>query len=333
MPRLSKRYIHPDANKRSLALVEEVVKMSLGLGGWVLSGYASASSLENSPTTALSTTMSVLQEQLQHWSPLSTLIAAGIPSALYALQGTLTYTAYQNLDAVTYNGLTQLKVLSSAFCCYVILNKRQSVLQMESLGLLMLSSVVFQGSWKDWIRKQTNGNGNSRNLNNRRILLMGVLPCLTATLLSGLAGAFSQRSLQTQVGGQMHRDAYFYTVEISFLSAACLVISMVAEYWQRRKIVAGASAKEVDTCDTKNNSFFQHWTYATLLPITTRATAGLLTALVHRHLGSVVKGFALVLGLVFSALLQWLLEGVDLTAGQLVGTALVLFSSWLHFKG
>eukprot|EP00984_Skeletonema_dohrnii_P032904 scaffold27983_cov78-Skeletonema_dohrnii-CCMP3373.AAC.1 len=69
---------------------------------------------------------------------------------------------------------------------------------------------------------------------------------------------------------------------------------MAAECWQRRRNVAGASAKEVDDkCDTRNNSFFQHWTYATLLPITTRATAGLLTALVHRHLGSVVKGFAL----------------------------------------
>jgi len=337
MPRLSKRYIHPNANKRSVALVEEVVKMSLGLGGWVLSGYASTKSMESTgaTTSALSSTMSVLQEQLQLWSPLSTLIAAGLPSALYALQGTLTYTAYQNLDAVTYNGLTQLKVLSSALCCYVILNKRQSVLQMVSLGLLMLSSVVFQGSWKDWIKKQTTSdNHSSNNINNRRVLLTGVLPCLTATLLSGLAGAFSQRSLQTQVGGQMHRDAYFYTVEISFLSAACLVISMAAECWQRRRNFAGASAKEVDDkCDTMNNSFFQHWTYATLLPITTRATAGLLTALVHRHLGSVVKGFALVLGLVFSALLQFVLEGVDLSVGQLVGTALVLFSSWLHFKG
>ena len=339
MPRLSKRFIHPNANKRSVALVEEVVKMSLGLGGWVLTGYASTKSIESTSgttVTSLSSTMSVLQEQLQHWSPLSTLIAAGLPSALYALQGTLTYTAYQNLDSVTFNGLTQLKCLSSALCCYIILNKRQSALQMISLGLLMLSSVVFQGSWKDWIRKQTTTSGNhSTNINNHRVLLMGVLPCLTATLLSGLAGAFSQRSLQTQVGGQMHRNAYFYTVEISFLSAACLIISMAAEYWQGRRTVACASVKKLDSkYDTMKDSFFQHWTYATLLPITTRATAGLLTALVHRHLGSVVKGFALlVLGLVFSALLQFVLEGVDLSVGQLVGTALVLFSSWLHFKG
>lgn len=81
----------------------------------------------------------------------------------------------------------------------------------------------------------------------------------------------------------------------------------------------------------KDIHFFDHWTFATLIPITTKATAGLLTALVYLHLGSVIKGFALVLGLVFSALLQFVLEGVDLTLGQLVGTALVLLSSWLHF--
>lgn len=365
MPRLSKRYIHPNTNKQSVALAEEVVKMGMGLGGWVFSGYYAAassaagssfsssshlindsynSSLQQSIASDVQTTISVLQEQLQDWTPLSTLIAAGIPSALYALQGTLTYYAYQNLDAVTYNGLTQLKVLSSALCCYIILNKRQSAVQMISLGLLMASSVVFQGSWKDWIRRSSttscsstnscsNTNNQSKsNMNNKnhRALLMGVLPCLTATLLSGLAGALSQRSLQTQVGGMMHRDAYFYTVEISFLSAMCLVISMSLEYWQQRN----RSHDKSDVVSSKPHpSFFQHWTYATLIPITTKATAGLLTALVHRHLGSVVKGFALVLGLVFSALLQFTLEGVDLTVGQLVGTALVLFSSYLHFKG
>jgi UDP-sugar transporter A1/2/3 len=72
------------------------------------------------------------------------------PLVLYALQRTLTYAAYQNLDAVTFNGLTQLKVLSSALCCYLVLGKEQSAMQVASLGLLTFSTMVFQGSWKDW---------------------------------------------------------------------------------------------------------------------------------------------------------------------------------------
>ena len=128
-----------------------------------------------------------------------------------------------------------------------------------------------------------------------------------------------------------HRNAYFYTVEISFLSALCLVLSMGME-WRttnvarhRRRTDGGETIAEKDDDNGDGAHFFQHWTCATLLPVTTRAVAGLLTALVHRHLGSVIKGFALVLGLVLSALLQFALEGVDLTAGQLAG-------SWLHFS-
>ena len=329
MPRLSKRYIHPQTNKQSVALAEEIVKMSLGLGGWVMTSYVTATNDSNNLDTLTSptTTASPLSQELQNWSPTSTLIAAGLPSALYALQGTLTYTAYQNLDAVTFNGLTQLKVLSSALCCYLVLGRKQSIIQVISLGLLMMSTVVFQGSWRHWfVHKEKRKSTTTANIeNNNRRLLLGVLPCLTATLLSGLAGAFSQRSLQKEVG-RMHRNAYFYTIEISFLSAVCLIFSMSMDWFRRYK--SGSSlVKNKDD----HSQFWDHWTYETLLPITTKATAGLLTALVHRHLGSVIKGFALVLGLIFSALLQFALEGVDLSIGQLIGTALVLFSSWLHF--
>ena len=326
MPRLSKRYIHPQTNKQSVALAEEIVKMSLGLGGWIMTSYVTANNDNNNLDTSLTTT-TILSQELQNWSPSSTLIAAGLPSALYALQGTLTYTAYQNLDAVTFNGLTQLKVLSSALCCYLVLGRKQSIMQVISLGLLMMSTVVFQGSWKHWfVHKEKEKSTTTANIeNNNRHLLLGVLPCLTATLLSGLAGAFSQRSLQKEVG-RMHRNAYFYTIEISFLSAVCLMFSMSMD-WFRRYKSGSTLVKNKDDC----SQFWNHWTYATLLPIITKATAGLLTALVHRHLGSVIKGFALVLGLVFSALLQFALEGVDLSIGQLIGTALVLLSSWLHF--
>jgi len=326
MPRLSKRYINPQTNKQSVALAEEIVKMSLGLGGWVMTSYVTANNDNNSLDTSLSTT-SILSQELQNWSPTSTLIAAGLPSALYALQGTLTYTAYQNLDAVTFNGLTQLKVLSSALCCYLVLGRKQSIIQVISLGLLMMSTVVFQGSWRHWfVHKEKKKSTTTANIeNNNRHLILGVLPCLTATLLSGLAGAFSQRSLQKEVG-RMHRNAYFYTIEISFLSAVCLIFSMSMDWFRRYRSGSTLMKNKHD-----RSQFWDHWTYATLLPITTKATAGLLTALVHRHLGSVIKGFALVLGLVFSALIQFALEGVDLSIGQLIGTALVLFSSWLHF--
>jgi UDP-sugar transporter A1/2/3 len=342
MPRLSKRYIHPETDKRSVALAEEVVKMSIGVGGWVVTNWATCDSFDGDTCPAgddgIQTTMQMtyraLSSQLHQWSPQSTLIAAGIPSLLYAIQGTLTYTAYQHLDSVTFNGLMQFKVLSSALGCFIILGQRLSGIQIGTLGLLMISTLVFQGSWKElvdrlWLSRSVVlqpkiAGRNDTKHNKITHFWLGVIPCLGATLLSGMAGAFSQKSLQTTVGSMMHRDAYFYTVEVSFLSAVCLLSPLLFNAWKRQCSDPKESHKEV--------SFFKHWSYQTFIPIATKAMAGVLTALVHKHLGSVVKGFALVLGLVFSALLQFALDGKDLTREQLVGTGLVLLSSWLHFR-
>jgi UDP-sugar transporter A1/2/3 len=160
---------------------------------------------------------------------------------------------------------------------------------------------------------------------------------LAATLLSGLAGAFSQRSLQTVVGS-MERNAYFYSAEISFISAVCLLFSMATKriIALRSRFSSSPSSMKsksasVEVTKVTKSGYFDHWTWQTFVPIIVKATGGILTALVHKHSGSVMKGFSLVLGLVFSALLQTVLDGKDLTLGQIVGTALVLLSSWLHF--
>ncbi len=405
MPRLARRYVHPRTSGRSIALAEEVVKMGLGAAGFVVSGCLSAASSpaaapppppppgapSSSPSysaAASAASRAPLSAQLRDWSPSSALVGAGLPSALYALQGTLTYAAYRNLDAVTFNGLAQLKVLSSALCCYLVLGKGQSATQVASLGLLTISTVIFQGSWRDWKVVARGGTMTTTTTTTTtmtttttaavagvdeqdRSFPLGVLQCLAATMLSGLAGALSQGSLQTPAaagGGKaaahhLHpRNAYLYTVEISFLSATCLVLSMGMEWSRDRRRASAAAAaarggassarttatdggdpnfggvagggggpRTIPASSATSTGFFRHWTYATLIPVATKAAAGLLTALIHRQLGSVIKGFALVLGLVFSALLQFALEGVDLTPGQLIGTALVLLSSWLHF--
>lgn len=342
MPRLSKRFIHPQVDKRSVALTEEIVKMGMGIGGWIITYWASiCSTLDDDDQsacrveaganfiTSTQMTYNALFDQLSHWSMRSMLVAAGVPSLLYAIQGSLTYQAYHHLDSVTFNGLMQFKVITSALGCYIVMRKTMSTTQLGTLGLLMVSTCVFQGSWKELLdrlcitKQRKKAAVTAGKLNH---FWKGVVPCVGATLLSGLAGAFSQKSLQTAViGSMMHRDAYFYTIEISFLSAICLIVSLS---FQRRKETPANTIQN----EQVYKSFFKHWNLKTLLPIVTKASAGVLTALVHCHLGSVIKGFALVLGLVFSALLQFVLEGDDLTLEQLVGTALVLLSSWLHFN-
>ena len=270
-------------------------------------------------------------QTITEWSLKSSLIVAGLPAIMYAAQGVLTYAAYQGLDPLTFNGLMQTKTLSAALFCFLLLGRKQSALQMVALCLLTLSALVFQGTLSlnsIFGRTATHStakeyrNNSSQQSKNR--FFLGIVPCLMATSISGLAGTLSQKGLQ--LAGEGGRNAFLYTVEISFFSAVCLLVSI-----SRGRIAHMASTIKGKR-DTQPQSLFQNWTPETILPICLKAFGGILTALIHKYADSVTKGFALVLGLVLTGVIQAVLDSKTLSLDQAVGTLLVLLSSWLHFK-
>lgn len=301
-PRLSRKYIPPQVNKQSVALVEEVVK----------TGIAAA--------IFAAKPRGVIQSSLQDWTLSSSLAVAGLPAMLYALQGVLQYVSHEHLDPVTFNGLTQTKTLSAALCCCLILGTTQSPIQIAALGILFGSALVFQGYVRLGARNKKSQDdqhitGNASTSKRREDWVMrGVVPCLGAAFLSGLAGALSQKGLQlTGIAG---RDPFLYTVEISFFSAATLWFNMMRSNffskmeWEKQKA---------------------HWTWKTLIPIFVRAAGGVVTALVHKYAGSVAKGFALMFGLVLSGTIQAVMSDEKLQPHQVTGTLMIMLSTWLHF--
>ena len=330
-PSLSKRFIAKTAVKTSLTLTEELIKATLAVVGLVLSSSTSATAAAASTTTTGGGLVSILQQ----WQFAESLKAAGIPAALYAFQGILQYTAYLHLDAVTYNGLSQTKVLSSALACAVLLGQIPTQRQCLALGLLVLSTLIFQGTWA--LHRHPVVRGGTANEKTTSPTLAsetkanwwfrGVLPCLGSTLLSGVAGALSQKGLQqTHNGG---RNAYLYTLEVSAYSAvSAFVISLVRRLFLQVSASATANAKQQGDKRKDDVSLFRDWTAWTFLPVICKAMGGVLTALVHKHAGSVSKGFALTLGLVMSTAIN----DHALQLHQVLGTMLVMLSSWLHFS-
>lgn len=75
----------------------------------------------------------------------------------------------------------------------------------------------------------------------------------------------------------------------------------------------------------------QYWTLQTLIPIVVKASGGVITALVHKYAGSVSKGFALMFGLVLSNMIQLSEKQDSLQTYQVVGTIMIMISTWLHF--
>jgi solute carrier family 35 (UDP-sugar transporter), member A1/2/3 len=364
-PRLSRKFIKSTSNQQAVALTEEVVKTIFAAGlFFTCQDYAS-----------------IIQPALHNWSVSSSLAVAGIPSILYAAQGVLTYTSHQHLNAVTFNGLSQTKTVSAALFCYLLLGTRQSPIQMLAIGILFVSALIFQGlifirphssleqsssssssssssppakgdtaassshppptnaTSATISNESSSSSSSSSSSRDSTWFAKGIVPCLGATFLSGLAGAFSQRGLQT-VGGT-GRNAFLFTIEISFYSALTLIMSMFwnnnRHHFHSRIINKNDSMKNTKTAAETTpfswNKIWQHRhdMYLALIPITVKAMGGILTALVHKHAGSVLKGFALVLGLVLSGLLQTAVDRESLTVNQGIGTLLVMLSSWMHF--
>jgi UDP-sugar transporter A1/2/3 len=330
-PSLTKAYTPSNINRSTVVLAQDVVRFSVSciflcLGGsWSLATY--------------------------QWTLLSAVVGAGIPAALYLVQNYCTIMAYQNLPPVSFNVLNQSKTLSAALCCYLVMGKVQSKLQVVSLFLLLTSALVLEkivplNPWKGGA-KQDNGNSNARDeagIDAKKHFTMGVVPVLLASFISGLgkswpdayfvlflvilhlrvltplicsslAGALAQKNLQT-----WGRNSYLFTMELSAFSIFFMLSSL---------LLGSPDGKRL-----REGSLREGWTWKTWIPIVTNASGGIVVGLVTKHAGAVKKGFALIFGLLLSGILQNYFRGEEggVTSEQVAGGALAGISLWMHSR-
>jgi len=230
------------------------------------------------------------------WTPVSWLRLALLPATIYLVQNMCSLLAYQNLDAITYNVLNQTKTLSAALCCYLIMRKKQSSLQMFSLFLLLAAALVMEGILpmdgrvflpSYWTSIKSDDADRDATLSARHFS-HGVLPIMAASFLSGLAGAITQKSLQAG-----NRNALLFTVELCAASLLLLLASF---------------ATSDDGRQIRERGFFSEWNALTFIPILTNSAGGILVGLVIKYAGTVRKGFALIFGILISGVVQSLLD-------------------------
>ena len=312
-PPITRKFLDSRANKKGITMVEEIIKMGLAASFFLSCGK------------------DVVSSSLAGWTLSSSLLLAGLPALLYATQGVLTYLGYQNTDSVTFNGLNQTKTLSAALWCFLLMGKRQSVVQMVALTILLFSALLFQGSISisGLFQKKVEGeaageedvvNGGAKVEEERKhtSISKGIIPCLTAAFISGLAGALSQKGVQ--LSGGFGRNPYLYTMELGLYSSCSLLFSLFATKNGRKSL------------SSEEGGLFKYWTPFSLIPITVRALGGVLTALVHKHAGATRKGFALILGLILTGVTQSWIEGEKLSGDELMAMFLVILSSYLHLS-
>jgi len=245
------------------------------------------------------------------WSLRNSLIICGLPTILYLVQNYCSLAAYQNLSPITYNVLNQTKTLSAAVCCYLLVGQRQSPLQMVALALLLLSALVMESivplPFTNRAKVDDEEEKAPEKENSRQYLIQGVIPILVASFTSGLAGAWIQKCLGT-------RSALLFSFELACLSLGILAI--------RKAVTPGESLINMIQSDG--------WTWKTWIPVITNATGGILVGLVTKYSGAVQKGFALIIGMCLSGLLQNATTGEKVSARQWVGGVIAGVSLWLH---
>lgn len=62
-----------------------------------------------------------LKKLFQEWTLAGSLVASGLPAAIYALQNSLLQISYKNLDSLTFSMLNQTKIFFTALFTYIIL--------------------------------------------------------------------------------------------------------------------------------------------------------------------------------------------------------------------
>lgn len=291
-PVLTRRFTPPGICGSTVILMQELLKFIFAFAMLHMSGGTK---------TALS-----------GWKVSQWVTVAFLPAALYALQNLAALQAYQNLDSLTFNVLNQTKTLSAALCCYLVMGRKQSAVQVFSLFLLLLSALIMERlvsfdsllstgvaiDVPEWGSKHWSH---------------GVAPIMLASFISGLSGALSQKNLQAQGGG---RDPYLFSMELCAASALILTASLVFT----------SDGKQI-----LQRGFWHSWTGATWIPITTNSIGGIIVGLVTKYAGSVRKGFALIFGIFLSGVVQALVQpDVGVSREQTVGGLLAAFSLWIH---
>mmetsp|Transcript_2577 Transcript_2577/g.6705 ORF Transcript_2577/g.6705 Transcript_2577/m.6705 type:complete len:380 (-) Transcript_2577:201-1340(-) len=304
-PILTRRFTPPTVCRTTVIIGQEMLKFFLGL--------------------FMLTTSGNFKRAIADWSIHSWITVACVPAALYTVQNLSALVAYQNLDAITFNVLNQTKTLSAALCCYLIIGRKQSRLQVTALILLLVSALVIEKIISlDSLLSPFSPECDGKSLQmSTRHFTHGVFPVLLASFISGLAGAITQKNLQgdSGCGKSGGKNAVFFSMELCVASLLLLAASLLVTEDGKR---------------IKENGFFDEWTLYTMIPIFTNSAGGIVVGLVIKYAGSVRKGFALIFGLLLSGLLQAALEQgheegtAALSQAEMLGGMIAALSLYLH---
>ncbi|TVY83270.1 UDP-galactose transporter [Lachnellula suecica] len=345
MPQGGHRYFTSTA-----VFLNEVLKLSLSL---TIAMY------DISRTLPPSTPATVLFEQLY----MSIFSGDGwklaVPAALYTLQNSLQYVAVSNLDAVHFQVLYQLKILTTAVFSVTMLGRALSSKRWMALILLTIGVAIVQIPTSD----STAQDANSRFYFPRSFHELGQLGGgavevareLTKRGVEQLSEGLTKRSatyegIQEDMG--MLKPIMNYSIGLTAVLVAALISGLTGVYfekvlkestnhvtvWTRNiqlsfyslfpALIIGVIFKDGE--EIAKEGFFVGYNSVVWTAVVFQAVGGVLVAMCINYADNIAKNFATSISIILSFLFSVWFFDFQVTLNFIVGTAIVIFATYLY---
>ncbi|KAL1499309.1 hypothetical protein AB1Y20_011517 [Prymnesium parvum] len=247
------------------------------------------------------------------WSSRRSLIVLSVPALCYMLQQNFLFIAAESLSAPALQIIGQSKTLWTALFASTILRQKFTFMQITSFGLLFGGVVLVQQEDEKSAGLLTAGtNATSTQALQEGLKaahVLGVTLCLAAAALSGFAGIFLEK-VYIRKGSSL----WALNVHLAALSLPMQLVAMVRS--------DGALVRE--------HGLFAGFHYDTWAVILIQAFGGLLTGVVIKYAGNVLKGYANAIAILTTCVSSMVLFKYLPTALFMVGLVTVCISTVMY---
>lgn len=247
-----------------------------------------------------------------------------IPALLYTLQNNLQYVAVSNLDAVTFQVMHQLKILSTALFSVILLRRSLSKGQWAALVLLTfgvaliqlpeyvfanIKDLIFKNGETDFKRQVSETESPSNHIASSNPFV-GLMAILTASTISGLSGVYFEKVLKNSISVSI----WVRNIQLSIFSLIpCLVFGVYLK----------------DGHGISKNGFLYGYNMVVWVSVTLQAMGGIVVSLSVKYADNIAKNFATSISIILSFLISVLFFGFAVSINFVFGVLAVLTATYI----
>jgi UDP-sugar transporter A1/2/3 len=227
-----------------------------------------------------------------------------IPALLYVVQNNLLFVALSNLSVPLYQVTNQGKLLTTAMCSRLLLNKSISGMQYVSLVVLALGVAVVQLSSIEKVE------ASDKNVEHGQ--LIGLVAVIASCFTSGFAGVYFEKMLKST----QKVSVYMRNMQLAMWS---ILLGLIPVFLH-------------DFDSIQQNGFFQGYDKVVVGVIVCQTMTGLVVALVMKYADTILKGFATSVAVVLATVVSIFIWNARVDGWFVVGAAMVMTAVALYSK-